>query len=136
MLKFRTIKIAQKLQKAQEIKQIGKKDILIKGIKTASVAKYIDYNALEKFIELVHNIFYLSKVSSFDILPDQLVCVVDINWTNTCHGSYKNSIQCSLMFYVFIETLLLTSSVFVKDKGNQVKIKNDFLFSMLDKSNL
>ena len=36
------------------------------------------------------------------------------------------------MFYLFMETLLLTSSASVKDKWNPVGIKNYYLISMLD----
>ena len=41
-------------------------------MKPVSITKDIDYNALEKFIELIHNTPYLSNLSSFDMLPEEL----------------------------------------------------------------
>ena len=129
------ILIAQKLHKAREIKQAVEKELTYlfsPRMKPVSITKDIDYNALEKFIELIHNTPYL-----FDMLLDELARLCGRRYRmNTCHGLYKNSIHCSLMFYVFMETLLLTSSASVKEKWNQVNIKNYFLFSMLDKLKL
>ena len=91
-------------------------------MKPVSVAKDIDYNALQKFIELIHNTPDLLK------LPEELVRLCGRRYlSEEHHGLHKNLIQCSLLFYVFMETLLLTSSSPVKDKWNQVNIKNCFL---------
>ena len=121
------ILIAQKLHKAREIKQAVEKELTYlfsPRMKPVSITKDIDYNALEKFIELIHNTPYL-----FDMLLDELARLCGRRYRmNTCHGLYKNSIHCSLMFYVFMETLLLTSSASVKGKWNQVNIKTTFYF--------
>ena len=98
-------------------------------MKPVSVAKDIDYNAFQIFIELIHNTPDLSKLSSFDMLPEELVRLCGRRYlSEEHHGLHKNLIQCSLLFYVFMETLLLTSSSPVKDKWNQVNIKNCFFF--------
>ena len=69
------ILIAQKLLKAREIDQVVEKELTYlfsPRMKPVPVTKEIDYNALEKFIELIHNTPYLSKLSSFDMLPKEL----------------------------------------------------------------
>ena len=55
------ILIAQKLHKAREIKQAVEKELrylFSPRMKPVSITKDIDYNALEKFIELIHNTPY------------------------------------------------------------------------------
>ena len=41
-------------------------------MKPVSVTKDIDYNTLESLIEFIHNTPYLSKLVSFDMLPEEL----------------------------------------------------------------
>ena len=131
------ILIAQKLHKAREIKQAVEKELTYlfsPRMKPVSITKDIDYNALEKFIELIHNTPYLPKLGSFDMLPEELACLCGRRYLSDEHISWViqklNSMM--MMFYVFMETLLLTLSASVKDKWNQVNIKNYFLFSTLD----
>ena len=64
------------------------------------------------------------------MLPEKLACLSDRGYLSdeTCHGLYKKSVQCSLMFYVFMKTLLLIWSASVKGKWNRVNIKKNFLY--------
>ena len=69
------ILIAPKLHNPREIKQAVEKELTYlfsPRMKPVLITKNIDYNTLEKFIELIHNIPYLSKLGSFDVLPEEL----------------------------------------------------------------
>ena len=69
------ILITQKPPKAGEINQAVEKELTYLfslRMKPVPVTKEIDYNPLERFIELIHNTPYLSKLGSFDMLPKEL----------------------------------------------------------------
>ena len=81
--------IVQKLHKAREIKQAVEKELTYlfsPHMKPVSLAKDIDYNALEKFIELIHNTPYLSKLSSF-ALPEELARLCGRRYLSDKHMS-------------------------------------------------
>ena len=85
------IPIAQKLHKAREIKEAVEKELTYlfsPRMKPLSTTKEIDYNALEKFIELIHNTPYLSKLSSFDMLPEELACLCGRRYLSNKHMSW------------------------------------------------
>ena len=70
-------------------------------MKLVSITKEIDYNTLEKFIELVHNTSYLSKLSSFDILPEELARLCARRYLSDKHMSWViqkiNSMQSNVL---------------------------------------
>ena len=95
---------AQKLHKAREIKQAVQKELTYlfsTSIKPVSITKEIDYNALEKFIELIHNTPYLSKLSSFDMLPEELARLCGRRYLSDEHMSWViqklNSMQSDVL---------------------------------------
>ena len=98
------ILIAQKLHKAREIKQAVEKELTYlfsPRMKPLSTTKEIDYNALEKFIELIHNTPYLSKLSSFDMLPEELARLCGRRYLSDEHMSWViqklNSMQSDVL---------------------------------------
>ena len=102
------ILIAQKLHKAREIKQAVEKELTYlfsPRMKPVSITKDIDYNALEKFIELIHNTPYLSKLSSFDMLPEELARLCGRRYSSDEH-----------MSWVIQKLNSMQSDAFVKDK--------------------
>ena len=57
------------------MKQIVEKELTYlfsPHMKPVSITQDIDSNTLEKFIELIHNTPYLSKLNSFDMFPEEL----------------------------------------------------------------
>ena len=115
------ILIAQKLHKARERKQAVEKELnylFSPRMKPVSITKEIDYNTLETFIELIHNTSCLSKLSSFDILPEELARLCGRRYLSGKHMSWViqklNSMQSNVLCIY------------------QVNTKNCFLFLMLD----
>ena len=83
--------IAQKLHKAREIKEAVEKELTYlfsPCLKPVSITKDIDYNALQTFIELIHNTSYLSKLISFDMLPEELARLCGRRYLSDEHVSW------------------------------------------------
>ena len=98
------ILIAQKLHKARERKQAVEKELTYlfsPRMKPVSITKEIDCNTLETFIELIHNTFCLSKLSSFDILPEELARLCGRRYLSDKHVSWViqklNSMQSNVL---------------------------------------
>ena len=96
--------IAQKLHKAREIKEAVEKELTYlfsPCMKPVSITKDIDYNALEKFIEIIHDTPYLSKLSSFDKLPEELARLCGRRYLSDEHVSWViqklNSMQSDIL---------------------------------------
>ena len=85
------ILIVQKLHKARELKQAVEKELTYlfsPRMKPVSTTKEIGYNPLEKFIELIYNTPYLSKLSSFDMLPEEVARLCGLRYLSEEHMSW------------------------------------------------
>ena len=98
------ILIAQKLHKVREKKRAVEKEITYlfsPRMKPKSTTKEIDYNPLEKFIELIYNTPYLSKLSRFDMLPEELARLCGLRYLVDEHMLWVmqklNSIQSDVL---------------------------------------
>ena len=100
-----TILIAQKLHKAREIKQAVEKELTYlfsPRMKPISITKDNDYNTLKKFIGLIHNTPYLSKLSSLEMLPEESARLCGrrylsdehMSWVIKKLNSMQSDVQC------------------------------------------
>ena len=72
-------------------------------MKPVSIIKNIDYNGLEKFIELIHNTPYLSKLSSFDMSSEELARLCGriylsdehLSWVKKKLSSMQSDVLCN-----------------------------------------
>ena len=92
--------------KAREIQQAVEKELIYlfnSLMKPVSIIKNIDYNALEKFIELIHNTPYLSKLSSFDMSSEELARLCGriylsdehLSWVKKKLSSMQSDVLCN-----------------------------------------
>ena len=73
-------------------------------MKPVSVTKDIDYNTLESLIEFIHNTPYLSKLVSFDMLPEELArpcswrCLLDKHMSQS---EYFQNLKMKIQFKIY-----------------------------------
>ena len=102
---LKAILIAEKLHKAREIKQAVEKELTYlfsPRMKPISITKDNDYNTLKKFIGLIHNTPYLSKLSSLEMLPEESARLCGrrylsdehMSWVIKKLNSMQSDVQC------------------------------------------
>ena len=86
------ILIVPKLHNSREIKQAVEKELTYLFSPRMKPVD-IDYNTLERFIKLIHNTAYLSKLGSFDVLPEELARPCSRRYLSHEHMSQSDYFQ-------------------------------------------